>query len=115
MCKYDSKCFCHGGKMGRLLTPAILLLLAEKASHGYELADRYQKLGLTEADSDVGAIYRTLKPLEKEGFVEFSWETRSQGPAKKVYHITPSGRNLLHGWAQEIILEGRSSTAFWTG
>jgi len=88
--------------MGRLLTPAILLLLAEKASHGYELADRYQKLGLTEADSDAGAIYRTLKSLEKKGFVEFSWETRSQGPAKKVYHITPEGKNHLGGWAQEI-------------
>jgi len=88
--------------MGRLLVPAMLLLLAEESSHGYELADRYQQLGLTEAESDVGAIYRTLKAMEKDGFVKFSWETHSQGPAKKVYSITPAGLELLLKWAQEI-------------
>ncbi len=88
--------------MGRLLIPALLLLLAENSSHGYELAGRYKQLGLTEADIDVGAIYRTLNPLEKGGFVEYSWKTKGKGPAKKVYHITPAGEKLLANWAKEI-------------
>jgi len=96
------RCSCHSGRMGRFLIPALLLLLAEKPSHGYELSERYSKLGFTDADSDPGAIYRKLKLLDKEGFIKSKWETYGQGPAKKVYFITPQGIELMSSWAREI-------------
>ncbi|MGM0365139.1 MAG: helix-turn-helix transcriptional regulator [Actinomycetota bacterium] len=105
MCDSDtgnSKCSCHSGRMGRFLIPALLLLLAEKPSHGYELSERYSELGFTEAESDPGAIYRNLRLLEKEGFIKARWETKGQGPAKKVYSITAEGTELLSSWAREI-------------
>ena len=88
--------------MSRLLIPALLLLLAEKPSHGYELTEKYSELGFTDADSDPGAIYRTLKLLESEGFIKSKWETETGGPAKKTYSITSEGMEILSGWISEI-------------
>lgn len=100
--KSSSRCSCHSGRMGRLLIPALLLLLAEKPSHGYELSERYSKLGFTEAESDPGAVYRTLRLLEEEGFISSRWETADQGPAKKVYSLNSQGTELLSSWTREI-------------
>ena len=88
--------------MSRFLVPAILLLLSEKSSHGYELTERYSKLGFTLASSDPGAIYRTLRLLESEGFIKSKWETTEPGPAKKIYSITEDGSEMLSSWIAEI-------------
>lgn len=88
--------------MSRFLIPALLLLLAEEPSHGYELVDKYLDLGFTEADPDPGAIYRTLKALDSEGSISSKWETGTGGPAKKIYSITPEGSKILSGWASEL-------------
>jgi len=88
--------------MSRFLVPALLLLLAEEPSHGYELTERYSKLGFTDAESDPGAIYRTLKLLESESFIKSKWETKENGPAKKIYSITPEGLEILSGWVAEL-------------
>jgi len=88
--------------MNRFLIPALLLLLAEEPSHGYELTERYSNLGFTDADSDPGAIYRTLKLLESEGFIKSRWQTEDSGPAKKVYSITHEGLEILSGWVAEL-------------
>lgn len=99
---YKHKCSCRGGRMSRLLIPALLLLLSEEPSHGYELTENYSKLGFTDADADPGAIYRTLKLLESEGFIKSKWETETSGPAKKIYSITPEGSEILSGWVAEL-------------
>jgi len=99
---YNYKCSCRGGRMSRFLVPALLLLLAEEPSHGYELTERYSKLGFTDAESDPGAIYRTLKLLESESFIKSKWETKENGPAKKIYSITPEGLEILSGWVAEL-------------
>ena len=98
-----SKCSCVGGRMSRYLIPAILLLLAEKSSHGYELTERYSELGFTEANFDPGAIYRTLKLLEVEELIKSKWDTEEIGPAKKIYSITPEGIEMLSGWTAHIV------------
>lgn len=97
-----SRCSCKRGRMSRFLIPALLLLLSEKPSHGYDLTERYTELGFTEAGSDPGAIYRTLKLLDSEGFIKSKWETDEPGPAKKIYSITDEGLELLSSWVAEI-------------
>jgi PadR family transcriptional regulator PadR len=97
-----SKCSCMGGRSSRFLVPALLLLLAEKSSHGYELTERYSELGFTEANFDPGAIYRTLKLLESEELIKSKWKTEEIGPAKKIYSITAEGIEMLSSWASDI-------------
>ena len=97
-----SRCSCKSGRISRFLIPALLLLLSEKPSHGYELTEKYTEFGFTEAGSDPGAIYRTLKLLDSEGFIKSRWDTDDPGPAKKIYSITDEGLELLSSWVSEI-------------
>ena len=97
-----NRCSCRSGRMRRFLIPALLLLISEKSSHGYELTEKYTEFGFTEASADPGAIYRTLKLLASEGFVISQWDTDKPGPAKKIYSITDEGLELLSSWAEEI-------------
>jgi len=79
-----NKCSCKNSRTSRFLIPAILLLLSENPSHGYELSEKYADFNFTEASSDPGAIYRTLKLLESGKFIQSKWETSEPGPAKKI-------------------------------
>ena len=97
-----NRCSCKSGRISRFLIPALLLLLSEKPSHGYELTEKYTEFGFTEAGSDPGAIYRTLKLLDSEGFIKSKWDTDDPGPAKKIYSITDEGLELLSSWVSEI-------------
>jgi DNA-binding PadR family transcriptional regulator len=47
-------------------------------------------------------VYRTLRYLEKEGFVVSKWNTKGAGPAKRIYELTQKGFGLLHLWAESI-------------
>jgi PadR family transcriptional regulator, regulatory protein PadR len=82
------------------LQPCLLLLLAERADHGYELATRLRPLHDGEGDS--GGIYRALRGLEKHGLVRSEWRTSDVGPARRTYHITAAGLALLAHQAGEL-------------
>ena len=75
------------------IQPCLLLLLAERADHGYELASRLRPLHDGEGDS--GGVYRALRGLEKHGLVRSEWRTSDVGPARRTYHITSAGLALL--------------------
>ncbi|PIU18197.1 MAG: PadR family transcriptional regulator [Elusimicrobia bacterium CG08_land_8_20_14_0_20_44_26] len=96
------KCECPSGRMTRFTEPCLLFFLAKKPSYGYELMDKLEQFGFTEGKPDPAMIYRTLRYLEKEGFVKSKWDTGGTGPAKRNYKITAEGVDLLHGWARSI-------------
>ncbi len=88
-------------KVSRFLQPSILLFLNKRPSYGYELIERLKDLGFHKESIDVGAVYRTLRKLEKEGFLESSWEL-DKGRKRRIYRITPNGRALLDLWIERI-------------
>ncbi|MBN2073540.1 MAG: helix-turn-helix transcriptional regulator [Actinobacteria bacterium] len=100
--KKIEECLSSCSRQKRLLAPALLLLLCEKSTHGYELIEKYMSFGFTDANSDAGAVYRTLKMLEDNGFIKSVWETSKPGAAKKTYSITDAGLALLEIWVTEI-------------
>lgn len=75
------------------LQPCLLLLLKERADHGYELASRLRPMHDGEGDS--GGVYRALRNLEKHGLVRSEWLTSDVGPARRTYHLTASGVDFL--------------------
>jgi len=93
---------CHGGRVSRFIEPSLLLLLAQKPVHGYELMADLTGLGFYEGDPDPGAVYRNLRQMEKERLVESEWDTSGSGPAKRLYRLTPRGEDYLHSWAVSI-------------
>ena len=76
---------------------ALLVLLAERPTHGYELLELVPPL-LGEERVDVGNLYRVLRALEEEGLVASEWSADLPGPAKRTYSLTGEGRALLDAW-----------------
>lgn len=88
-------------RVERFAEPAVLLLLAERPSHGYEVAESLEGL-LDEGRVDFGNLYRLLRSLEAEGLVSSSWNDEVQGPLKRTYELTAEGAALLEAWAASL-------------
>jgi DNA-binding PadR family transcriptional regulator len=78
----------------------LLGLLAEKAMHGYELAQRAHDDEALRAIWRIerSEVYFLLGKLNKCGYVEESSEQAGNGPARVVYGLTEAGREALNRW-----------------
>ena len=84
-------------RVERFGEPALLLLLARRPTHGYELIEQLPAL-LGEDRVDVGNLYRALRSLEEEGLVTSEWSDDLPGPTKRTYTLTDDGHELLASW-----------------
>lgn len=84
------------------LRPCLLLLLKECPDHGYGLVERLKPMGV--ADGNPGAVYRTLRDLEKAGLTRSGWKASPAGPARRVYRLTQAGHEALESWASALSL-----------
>ncbi|HZC29430.1 MAG TPA: PadR family transcriptional regulator [Gaiellaceae bacterium] len=89
-------------RVERFSEPAILLLLRERAAHGYELLDALPTL-TGETRVDMGNLYRVLRALEEDGLVRSEWHADAPGPARRTYELTAEGRRLLDEWAAALV------------
>jgi poly-beta-hydroxybutyrate-responsive repressor len=89
------------GRIERFLEPALLLLLNERPTHGYELVEPVSALVPGER-IDMGNLYRVLRALEEDGLVRSEWDAEEPGPAKRRYELTPQGRELLRAWVKAL-------------
>ena len=83
-----------GGWLRGALDLALLAVLAEGDRHGYALAQRLAKHGVGQIGG--GALYPVLGRLEAAGMVAADWQPGEGGPGRKVYAITPAGRERLN-------------------
>jgi PadR family transcriptional regulator PadR len=98
-------------RVERFAEPALLLLLRERPTHGYELLEQLPQL-LRDERVDVGNVYRALRALEEEGLVTSEWNAELPGPAKRTYALTDEGRRLLDRWADALRENQRAVAAF---
>ena len=90
----------------RMLEPVLLLLLHQGEAHGYTFLERLDEFGLESLNPSV--VYRALRDMEERGWVGSTWdEEETQGPPRRVYHLTAEGDEALRLWAQEL-REGRA-------
>jgi len=97
----EAGCRCQAGRMRGLVQPRLLLQLARKPAHGYELMEALDE-GAEGQAPDPGTLYRTLRALEEDGLVCSTWDTEGAGPARRVYELTEQGIEFLHAWAVSI-------------
>ena len=88
-------------RVERFAEPAILLLLRQRRTHGYELLEQLPAL-VGEERVDMGNLYRLLRALEEDGLVRSEWDAGLPGPAKRTYELTEDGRQLLDEWAAAL-------------
>jgi DNA-binding PadR family transcriptional regulator len=83
----------------------LLLLLAERPGHGYELIRQMEDRFLGLYTPSAGTIYPRLAALEEEGLVE-----HEETEGRKVYHLTEAGRAELEAHRHELRdLEARAA------
>jgi PadR family transcriptional regulator PadR len=90
------------GMPRRFMRPVALLLLAEQPMHGYELMGRLKEFGMGQGMMDPSILYRMLRHLESEGMAESTLDDSGSGPARKVYNLTPEGREMLDFMAADL-------------
>ena len=78
----------------RAVLPTLLLTQLENGpAHGYAIAKALAAGGF---DPPKGAaLYPALAKLEASGAVSTTWEEGQGGPGRKVYELTPAGREQL--------------------
>ena len=98
-------------RVERFGEPALLLLLREQSSHGYELLERLPEL-IPDERIDMGNLYRILRAFEEDGLVVSEWSAGEPGPGRRTYELTEEGRRLLDSWAEALRTNQNSVSAF---
>ncbi|MCL5292397.1 MAG: PadR family transcriptional regulator [Actinobacteria bacterium] len=79
---------------------ALLGLLGQRPRHGYELHAAFEAVvgGKLNWDVKPAQIYTTLSRLAERGLVVEKALEQAGGPEKRIFAITPEGRNELLEW-----------------
>jgi len=85
-----------------VLELCVLVILDETQCYGYELVSKISK----SVEISEGTIYPLLKRLKDEGLVTTYLEESQQGPPRKYYKITDTGKKekeeLLSEWEKIV-------------
>ena len=77
---------------------ALLGLLEQQPSHGYELKRQYDEYFGRDKPLPFGQVYATLSRLARDGRVLAEGNAPGEGPERKLYAITPEGEAALAAW-----------------
>jgi len=77
---------------------ALLGLLAQKPSSGYDLRKIFTVTPMQTFSDSPGAIYPALKRLEKSGLIRGKIEDASGLRRRQVFHLTAAGDAALRSW-----------------
>lgn len=92
-------CPCSGGNLPKLMQPILLSIVAQAPLHGYAIAQHVMQTGLFGSQSpDVTGIYRMLKSMVNDGVLEQKESESPVGPPRKLYTVTPLGRECIKHW-----------------
>ncbi len=83
-----------------VLDLCVLVLLDKQDRYGYELVQKISE----QIDISEGSIYPLLRRLTKEGYSTTYLKESTEGPPRKYYKLTDSGRTFLH----ELLLEWKA-------
>lgn len=81
------------GIIERFVEPCILLLLSKEPAHGYGLMEGLEKHCGEKVD--IGNLYRTLRRMERVGWVTSKWDRKEKERDRRMYTVTETGRAFL--------------------
>ena len=106
-------CSCAMGNLYRYVEPLSLYMLKVNGkAHGYEIVRALNEHSLTDSIVEPGALYRTLRRLEENGYVISSWDVSGAGPARRIYELTVEGEEHLREWVVVLDHMAKSMAGF---
>jgi PadR family transcriptional regulator PadR len=85
-----------------ILELAVMGVLYHERHYGYSLVRVMTETGSISLKE--GTIYPILARLDRDGLVRSEWVESDQGPPRKYYALTSSGRQLFDALSQEFDL-----------
>ncbi|WP_172371946.1 PadR family transcriptional regulator [Sporosarcina jiandibaonis] len=80
-----------------VLNLCVLVLLDKQDRYGYELVQKISnQISISE-----GSVYPLLRRLTKEGYFTKYLQESTEGPPRKYYKLTDTGRTYLHEQLEE--------------
>lgn len=99
----DQKCACKGFFLDKLIQPAILVMLKEAPSHGFQLISCLEESRMVAGNTlDPAGLYRTLKKMEESGLLTSHWQAAPPGKPKRIFTITEEGSHCLANWHETL-------------
>ncbi|MDR2422362.1 MAG: PadR family transcriptional regulator [Deltaproteobacteria bacterium] len=99
-----SDCPCTGRTLDKLVKPLVMTFLAKGQLHGYGIQRLLESQGsFAHGPPDLSGVYRSLKEMESQGYVESSWISNDGGPPKRCFSLTENGRACLAVWKKTLI------------
>jgi len=88
---------------------AVLLSLAEKPDHPYELVKRIRERSSGRIDPGTGSFYAVLAQAERKGLIR---DCSPQSSARRhVYALAPLGKRVLQAEAERLAAQLRATQA----
>jgi PadR family transcriptional regulator PadR len=75
-----------------VLEYCILLILSKQASYASDIINEMKGAKMIVVE---GTLYPLLTRLKNSGLLAYKWEESTQGPPRKYYELTKSGRSFL--------------------
>ena len=91
-----------------VLELVVLISLAKNDMYGYEIVSEVSKI----IEVNEGTIYPLLKRLTNEKYFETYLRESSEGPPRKYYHLTRSGKAYKDELKEEWLTFNESVTKF---
>ncbi|WP_327276162.1 PadR family transcriptional regulator [Streptomyces sp. NBC_01224] len=92
-------------KLGNPLALTVMVLLAERSMHPYEIAQTLRRRGKEHSVKiNFGSLYTVVQNLEKHGYVEVAGVQRQGNrPERTLYGITEAGRAEMLDWLSGLL------------
>ncbi|MFB6713233.1 MULTISPECIES: PadR family transcriptional regulator [unclassified Streptomyces] len=92
-------------KLGNPLALTVMVLLAERSMHPYEIAQTLRRRGKEHSVKiNFGSLYTVVQNLEKHGYVEVAGVQRQGNrPERTLYGITGAGRAEMLDWLSDLL------------
>ncbi|MFF2408015.1 PadR family transcriptional regulator [Streptomyces sp. NPDC058092] len=92
-------------KLGNPLALTVMVLLAERSMHPYEIAQTLRRRGKEHSVKiNFGSLYTVVQNLEKHGYVEVAGVQRQGNrPERTLYGITEAGRVEMLDWLSDLL------------
>ncbi|MFF7338441.1 PadR family transcriptional regulator [Streptomyces sp. NPDC008163] len=92
-------------KLTNPLALTVMVLLAERSMHPYEIAQTLRRRGKQHSVKiNFGSLYTVVQNLEKHGYVEVAGVQRQGNrPERTLYGLTEAGRAEMLHWLSDLI------------